>query len=84
MIWNIIKPRWKENFDSDYVKQRPDYEAIKAMLAQRVPPNYYIPAAHELAYALGDAVLEVLYNKKTPKQALDDAAQRMDQILAEQ
>lgn len=79
-----IVPMWKENFDSDYVKQRPDYEAIKAMLAQRVPPNYYIPAAHELAYALGDAVLEVLYNKKTPKQALDDAAQRMDQILAEQ
>jgi ABC-type glycerol-3-phosphate transport system substrate-binding protein len=76
-----ILPVWTANHDSAYAKSRPDYQAVKDMLAQPVPPNYFHPKSNELATAFGEAVVGALYGKGQPKPLLDDAAGKMDRIL---
>jgi len=76
-----ILPVWTANHDSAYAKSRPDYQAVKDMLAQPVPPNYFHPKSNELATAFGEAVVGALYGKGQPKPLLDDAAAKMDRIL---
>lgn len=76
-----ILPVWTVNHETQYVKSRPDYQAVKDMLAQPVPPNYFHPKSNELATAFGEAVVGVLYGKGQPKPLLDEAAAKMDRIL---
>jgi multiple sugar transport system substrate-binding protein len=76
-----ILPVWTANHDTPYVKSRPDYQAVKDMLAQPVPPSYFHPKSNELATAFGEAVVGVLYGKGQAKPLLDAAAAKMDQIL---
>jgi multiple sugar transport system substrate-binding protein len=76
-----ILPVWTANLETDYVKQRPDYQSTKDMLAQPVPPTYFHPKSNELATAFGEAVVGVLFGKGQPKALLDDAAAKMDRIL---
>ncbi len=76
-----ILPVWTANHETEYVKSRPDYQAVKDMLAQPVPPNYFHPKSNELATAFGEAVVGVLYGKGQPKALLDEAATKMDRIL---
>jgi ABC-type glycerol-3-phosphate transport system substrate-binding protein len=76
-----ILPVWTANHETQYVKSRPDYQAVKNMLAQPVPPAYFHPKSNELATAFGEAVVGVLYGKGQPKPLLDEAAAKMDQIL---
>ena len=76
-----ILPVWTVNHENQYVKSRPDYQALKDMLAQPVPPNYFHPKSNELATAFGEAIVGVLYGKGQPKPLLDDAAAKMDRIL---
>lgn len=76
-----ILPVWTANHETQYVKSRPDYQAVKDMLAQPVPPNYFHPKSNELATAFGEAVVGVLYGKGQPKPLLDEAAAKMDRIL---
>jgi ABC-type glycerol-3-phosphate transport system substrate-binding protein len=76
-----ILPVWTVNHETAYVKSRPDYQAVKDMLARPVPPNYFNPKSNELATAFGEAVVGVLYGKGQPKLLLDDATGRMDRIL---
>jgi ABC-type glycerol-3-phosphate transport system substrate-binding protein len=76
-----ILPVWMVNQETSYVKSRPDYQAVKDMLAQPVPPNYFHPKSNELATAFGEAVVGVLYGKGQPKALLDDAAGKMDRVL---
>jgi multiple sugar transport system substrate-binding protein len=76
-----ILPVWTANLENDYVKQRPDYQSTKDMLAQPVPPTYFHPKSNELATAFGEAVVGVLFGKGQPKALLDDAAAKMDRIL---
>jgi ABC-type glycerol-3-phosphate transport system substrate-binding protein len=74
-------PVWTVNQDAPYTKARPDYQAIKDMLARPVPPIYYHPKSNELATVFGEAVVGFLYGKGQPKPLLDEAAAKMDQIL---
>ncbi len=76
-----ILPVWTANHETQYVKSRPDYQAVKDMLAQPVPPTYFHPKSNELATAFGEAVVGVLYGKGQPKPLLDEAAAKMDRIL---
>jgi len=76
-----ILPVWTANQETQYVKSRPDYQAVKDMLAQPVPPAYFHPKSNELATAFGEAVVGVLYGKGQPKALLDDAAGKMDRVL---
>jgi multiple sugar transport system substrate-binding protein len=76
-----ILPVWTANHETQYVKSRPDFQAVKDMLAQPVPPTYFHPKSNELATAFGEAVVGVLYGKGQPKALLDDAAGKMDRIL---
>jgi len=76
-----ILPVWTVNQETQYVKARPDYQAVKDMLAQPVPPTYFHPKLTELATAFGEAVVNVLYGKGQPKAQLDEAAAKMDKIL---
>jgi ABC-type glycerol-3-phosphate transport system substrate-binding protein len=76
-----ILPVWTANLETDYVKNRPDYQSTKAMLAQPVPPAYFHPKSNELATAFGEAIVGVLFGKGQPKQLLDEAAAKMDRIL---
>ena len=76
-----ILPVLTPNHETPYVKARPDYQAVKDMLAQPVPPNYFHPKSNELATAFGEAVVGVLYGKGQPKALLDEAAAKMDRII---
>ena len=76
-----ILPVWTVNQETQYVKSRPDYQALKDMLAQPAPPSYFHPKSNELATIFGEAVVGVLYGKGQPKPLLDEAAAKMDQTL---
>lgn len=76
-----ILPVLTANHETPYAKARPDYQAVKDMLAQPVPPNYFHPKSNELATAFGEAVVGVLYGKGQPKALLDEAAAKMDRII---
>ena len=76
-------PVWTANLESPYVKSRPDYQSTQEMLKQPVPPTYFHPKSNELATAFGEAVVGVLYGKGQPKPLLDEAAAKMDKILAD-
>jgi len=78
-------PVLKINYDTDYVKSRPDYNSVMTMLERTFTPtyDYYIDPMTELATYFGNAILEVLYDESTPEDALNNAAELMDEVLAD-
>ena len=58
------------------------FEAWKDMTAGRASPTYYFPPAHEILSIIGQATLDAMYGKGTPKAILDQAAKEIDAILA--
>lgn len=77
-----LPPVWQDNLESDYMKGRPDYAATIEMVQSREPaPTYFHEKTNEVVIAYGDAILEAVFGHKTPQQALDDAAIRIDRIL---
>ncbi len=79
-----IMPVFKSNFDTEFVKQRPDYAAIMDMAKRPPAPAYFHPKMNEVASVYGDAVLDVVYNRKDAKTALNGAAAKINQILKQQ
>jgi multiple sugar transport system substrate-binding protein len=76
-----IMPVIAENFNTEFVTSRPDYEAVMAMAAREPAPSYFHPKMNEVAAAYGDAILAVIYGQKDAQTALDEAADRIDRIL---
>lgn len=76
-----IMPVFKSNFDTNFVKNRPDYDAIMEMAKRQPAPTYFSPKMNEVAAAYGDAILDVIYGRKDAKTSLDAAAVKIDQIL---
>ncbi len=76
-----IMPVIKTNFDTDFVKNRPDYDAVMEMAEREPAPSYFHPKMNEVAAAYGDAILAVIYNRQDAKTALNQAADKIDQIL---
>lgn len=78
-------PVLQANYETDYVKSRPDYDSVKTVLERDYTPayEYYIEQMTELTTIFGNAILEVLYDEATAQEALDYAAEQMDAVLAE-
>lgn len=78
-------PILKVNYDTDYVKNRPDYGSIVSMLERDYTPayDYYIEEMTEVTTAFGNAILSVLYGENDAESALNEAAEKIDEILAE-
>lgn len=78
-------PILQENYNTDYVKSRPDYASVMEVLNRDYTPayDYYIEEMTELTTIFGNAILEVLYDEATSQEALDYAAAQMDEILSE-
>lgn len=74
-------PVFAENFKK-MMSGRPDEEAVKVILENPSSPYYEDPFINEIAFRVGEAVLEVLFNKKTAEEALKDAAPDVDVLLA--
>ena len=51
-------------------------------MSAALAPTYYIPPAHEVLTIIGQATLDAMYGKGTPKAVLDKAAKDIDAILA--
>jgi multiple sugar transport system substrate-binding protein len=77
-----IIPSFKDTASEEPFTSRPDYNAWKTMVEGRTAPSYFIPPAHEVLQTVGQAILNVLYEKATAKEALDKAAVGMDAILS--
>ena len=77
-----VLPPYNDILEDPAFTNRKDYEAWKQMAAGRASPTYYIPPAHEVLQIIGEAVLSVLYGKETAQNAIDTAANKIDEILA--
>lgn len=77
-------PVCQAGYDSDYVRNRADYDSVMTVLKQGPGPaySYYAPKMNQLADVFGAAILDVMYSRSAAKPALDAAAGKMDAILA--
>lgn len=80
-----LLPILDASYDSDYVRNRVDFNSVNEVVARGAGPayDYYISEMNELASVFGTAVQDVMYGKADPKAALDAAAKQMDRILAQ-
>jgi multiple sugar transport system substrate-binding protein len=76
-------PVLAENYNTDYVKSRPDYNSVQTVLQRNYTPcySYYIEEMTQLSASFGNGILKVLYDEASPKDAMDQAAKEMDEIL---
>lgn len=76
-------PIMQANYDTEYVKNRVDFNSVKEVLSRGAGPayDYYIAEMNQLASEFGTAIQDVMYGRATPKAALDKAAANMDKIL---
>ena len=65
-----------------YVKRYPGVDAFVANEANALKARPVIPTYNEVSQAMGQAIQAVLLGKAEPQQALDDAAQQVDDTLA--
>lgn len=78
---NILPP-WTDILDEPEFQEFAVYDAWAEMAQGRAAPTYYVPPAHEILTIVGDAVLDVLYERRDAETAARDAAQQIDAILA--
>ncbi|QQO08432.1 extracellular solute-binding protein [Breznakiella homolactica] len=78
-----LLPVMAAGYESDYVKNRIDYQSVSEVIKRGPGPayDYYIPEMNQLASIFGSAIQEVMYGRATSKSALDNAARSMDQVL---
>jgi ABC-type glycerol-3-phosphate transport system substrate-binding protein len=74
-------PAFKANWDGDYMKGRKDYAVQQYALAHSAGVMYMHPLNNKLADRQAQAVQEALLGKKKPKDALDQAATDMENII---
>jgi len=76
-------PVLAENYETDYVRSRPDYNSIMTILKRDYTPcySYYVDEMTELSAAFGNGILKALYGEASPQDAMDQAAKEMDAIL---
>jgi len=82
----LVPPVWKEDLDCSYMRIHPIYKATKEMLINRpFSPvyTYFHPNLRKIIGGIGDEILNALYQKKSPKQAFDDAARIVNGLLKE-
>jgi ABC-type glycerol-3-phosphate transport system substrate-binding protein len=72
---------WKKNWDSDHMKGRGDYNALKYAAEHYVEALYTHARHQELGDRHAQAIQEILLLKKSPKEALDEAAKQMQAIM---
>jgi fructooligosaccharide transport system substrate-binding protein len=77
-----IIPPFTDLLNEPEFTSHPAFEAFMTMAAGRPATNYHIPPAQEVLQVFGQAVLDVMFAKDTPKPALDKAAVAIDEILA--
>ncbi len=78
---NGTLPVHKSNFETDYVTTRPDYEAEMELMDNPLGPYYEAPFINEIAFRVGQSVVEALFGMKTAEQALNDAVPDVDELL---
>lgn len=72
---------WKSNMDSEVMKSRADYSVLKYAADHFVDALYTHARQQELGDRHAQAIQEILLMKKSPKQALDEAAKDMQAIM---
>jgi multiple sugar transport system substrate-binding protein len=65
-----------------YVKRYPGVSTFVDNEANALKARPVIPVYNEVSQAMGQAIQAVLLGKAEPQQALDDAAQQVDDTLA--
>lgn len=63
-------PAWTENWDSNYLRERPDYQALQYTQEHAAGIYYLHPKTSEAAEAYGKIILEVAGGARTPKLRL--------------
>lgn len=76
-------PAWKENWDSSYLRERPDYAALQYTQEHNAGIFYLHPKTSEVAQAYGKILLEVARGDKEPEAAANEAATTIDRILGQ-
>jgi|GEM_PF-504119 len=74
-------PAFRSNWESKYVKDRTDYSVLQYSLTHADGIVYTHAKTNKLSDRFSLAVQEALLGKKTPKDALDQAAKDMEAIL---
>ncbi len=72
---------WKANWDSDHMKGRGDYGALKYAADHYVEAVYTHARHQELGDRHAQAIQEILLLTKSPKEALDEAAKQMQAVM---
>jgi len=81
-VKSVMLPAYNDIIDDPTFTNMKVFDAWKTMVAGRAAPTYYIPPAHEVLTIIGQATLDAMYAKGTPKAVLDKAAKDIDVILA--
>jgi multiple sugar transport system substrate-binding protein len=88
--WSIatgdLPIRSSQTQTADYSKYTAKYKGIDTFVQNEqnaVKARPVIPTYNEISQAMGQAIQAVLLGKAEPKAALDQAAQQVDQILAQ-
>ncbi len=81
-VKSVMLPAYKDIMDNPIFTNMKVFGAWKDMTAGRASPTYYFPPAHEILSIIGQATLDAMYGKGTPKAILDQAAKEIDAILA--
>jgi ABC-type glycerol-3-phosphate transport system substrate-binding protein len=72
---------WKVNWDSEHMRSRKDYKALKYAGEHYVNALYTHARHQELGDRHAQAIQEILLLKSSPKEALDAAAADMQKIM---
>ena len=65
-----ILPSFEDTASQEPFISKAEYDAWSTMIQGRTAPAYYIPPAHEVLQAFGQAVLMYYTSKKMPRQPL--------------
>lgn len=81
-VKSSMLPPYNDILDDPIFTNLKVFDAWKDSIAGEPSPTYYIPPAHEVLTIIGQATLDAMYAKGTPKAVLDKAAKDIDAILA--
>ena len=90
MQWSIatgdLPIRASQTQAPDYPKYTAKYNGVATFVENEknaVKARPVLPTYNEISQAMGQAIQAILLGKAQPQQALDQAAQQVDQILAQ-
>ncbi|GAT74265.1 extracellular solute-binding protein [Microbacterium hydrocarbonoxydans] len=73
-------PVWTENFDTPYVTERNDYQAVEKQIEEGAGPVYNAPYTNQIATVVGAAIEKALQGGDV-REALDGAVAEVDELL---